>query len=116
MTAYFIKVIISAIIIVIVSEISRFNVTIGGLIKALPLISILSIIWVYIDSRDVKVISQLSLSTFWYVLPTLPMFLILPLLLKYKINFYISLCIAMIIMIIGFIIISMILKKWGYYL
>lgn len=113
---YILKVFISAIIIVIISEVSKFNATIGGLIKALPLVSILSMIWIYSDSKNTKIIADLSLSTFWYVLPTLPMFLILPLLLKYKINFYVSLGVSMIIMLIGFIITSYILKKFGYYL
>lgn len=114
MLNYIIKIFVSAIIIVIVSEISKVNTAIGGLIKALPLISILSMIWIYFDSKDTKIIASLSISTFWYVIPTLPMFLILPILLKYKINFYLSLSISIIIMLLGFITASIILKKLGY--
>jgi hypothetical protein len=114
MVYYIVKLFISAIIIVIVSEVSELNPTIGALIKALPLISVLSIIWVYADTKNIKTISTLSISTFWYVLPTLPMFLILPLLLKYKFNFYISLGVSILVMLIGFIVTSTILKKIGY--
>lgn len=82
-----IKVLITAILIVIVTEVSKRTGYLGGLIASLPLVSYLSIIWLYVEkdneAQAAKVISQHSVSVFWFVLPTLPFFLILPLLLKH---------------------------------
>jgi hypothetical protein len=88
------KVIISALIIAVVSEVAKQSAALGALIKSLPLISILAMIWLYVDTHDTAKISELSTSTFWLVLPTLPMFLVLPALLKSGVSFYPSLGIS----------------------
>lgn len=88
MTYYLLKLFVSAAIIVAVSEVAKVNVSLGALIKSLPLISILAMIWLYVDTQDTGRIAALSVSTFWLVLPTLPMFLVLPLLLKHGWGFY----------------------------
>ncbi len=111
---YILKLFISAGIIVAVSELAKTNATMGGLIKSLPLISILSMCWVYVATQNTDTIAKLSLSTFWYVLPTLPMFLVLPLLLKYRINFYTSLTLSIAVMLLGYIVTTIILKRFGY--
>ena len=113
MLLYTIKVIISAIIIVLVSEVSKMNATLGALIKSLPLISVLSILWIYLDTKNTSTISTLSTSTFWLVLPTLPMFLILPFLLKHKIGFYPALSMSLGVTVIFYIITVFILKRFG---
>lgn len=100
---YLIKLLISAAIIVAVSEVAKFNATLGGLIKSLPLISIIALIWVYIDTHDTAKTAALSTSTFWFVLPTLPMFLILPFLLGKGIGFYASLSISVFIMLLCYL-------------
>lgn len=82
-----IKILITATLIVIVTEVSKRTGYVGGLIASLPLVSYLSIIWLYVerdsDTKAIQVISQHSVSVFWFVLPTLPFFLILPWLLKH---------------------------------
>jgi hypothetical protein len=95
---YAVKVVLSAGIIVAVAEVAKFNVTLGALIKSLPLISILAMIWLYVDTRDTAKIAELSTGTFWLVLPTLPMFLVLPALLKHGLGFYSSLAISIVVM------------------
>lgn len=72
------KAVISAIIIVIVSETARRNPGTGGLIASLPLISVLGMIWLWRDTQDVARMADHSAATFWYVLPSLPMFLLIP--------------------------------------
>ena len=79
---YLIKLFLSAGIIVAVAEVSRFNATLGGLIKSLPLISLLAILWLYAETKDIDKVVTLSISTFWFVLPTLPFFIIFPLFIK----------------------------------
>ena len=77
-----INAVISAIIIVVVSETARRNPGTGALIASLPLISVLGMIWLWRDTQDVARMAEHSTATFWYVLPSLPMFLMIPLLLK----------------------------------
>ena len=114
MLLYAFKVIISAAIIVLVSEASKMNATLGAFIKSLPLISVLSMLWIYIDTKNTSIISTLSTSTFWLVLPTLPMFLILPLLLKHKVGFYPALTISIGIMVVLYVITTFVLKRFGF--
>lgn len=91
---YVIKVILAAIIIVVVTEVSKATPFIGALIKSLPIISIVSLTWLYLDTRDVALVASLSRSTFWLVLPTLPMFLALPWLLSLGVNYFVTLAVT----------------------
>ncbi|MEM7009804.1 MAG: DUF3147 family protein, partial [Thermodesulfobacteriota bacterium] len=68
-------------------------------LAALPLTSLLAMIWLYIDTKDAGRIADLSISIFWLVLPTLIFFLILPWLLRQQYNFWFSLVISSAIMI-----------------
>ena len=83
-----IKAVLSAIIIVIVSETARRNPGTGALIASLPLISVLGMIWLWRDTLDVARMAEHSTATFWYVLPSLPMFLLIPALLKRGVGFW----------------------------
>lgn len=86
-----IKAVVSAVIIVIVSETARRNPGTGALIASLPLISILGMIWLWRDTGDVQRLAEHSAATFWFVLPSLPMFLVIPMLLKRGLGFWPSL-------------------------
>lgn len=81
------KILITAVLIVIISEVSKRTGYLGGLIASLPLISYLSIIWLYVEGEDkartTEIISQHATSVFWFVLPTLPFFMLLPVLLRH---------------------------------
>jgi hypothetical protein len=76
------KAALSGIIIAIVSEVAARRPGLGALILSLPLVSILAIIWLWRDTGDVARIATLAEGTFWLVLPTLPMFLLFPALLR----------------------------------
>jgi hypothetical protein len=77
-----VKALVSGVIIAIASEIAKRSPDLGALILSLPLISILAFIWLWRDTGDHEGIAALAQSTFWFVLPTLPMFLVLPALLR----------------------------------
>lgn len=81
---YFIilKYIITAGIIVLVSELAKASDKLGALILALPLMTILTMIWIYVEGGGVSKVSNHAYYTFWYVLPTLPMFLVFPFLIS----------------------------------
>ena len=95
MTYYLVKIAVTTILIVAISEISRRSTFIGAVLASVPLVSVLAMVWLYIDTRDVARISTLSTSVFWLVIPSLALFLSLPLLLKHGVNFYLSLGISM---------------------
>lgn len=91
MTYLILKAALSGILAMLVSEVARRSPGIGGLVASLPLISIMAIIWLWQDTADTERIASLSEATFWYVLPTLPMFLVLPAMLRTGVGFWISL-------------------------
>jgi len=83
-----VKAALSGIIIAVASEVARRLPALGALILSLPLVSILAFIWLWQDGGDSERVAALAQSTFWYVLPTLPMFLLLPLLLRHGTAFW----------------------------
>lgn len=89
-----IKALLSGVIIATVSEVAKRNPAIGAIILSLPLISVLAFIWLWVDTSDKEGIAALAQSTFWFVLPTLPMFLVLPALLRGGIGFWPALGLA----------------------
>ena len=113
MLYYIVKLVLSAAIIVVVSEVAKVNTGLGALIKSLPLISIIAMIWLYADTRDTGKIAELSVSTFWLVLPTLPMFLVLPGLLRSGMSFYPSMAIAIGVMLACYAIMVPVLGRLG---
>ena len=87
MSFFLFKTIVTACMIAIVSELSRRFVLLSALLISLPLMSILTFIWVYIESRDPQKIITMSYEIFWLVFPSLTFFLILPFLLKLGVHF-----------------------------
>ncbi len=97
MRYYLLKLAISALLIVLISEVSKRFTLVGGLLASLPLVSYLAMIWLYVDTGSSQKVADLSWSIFWLVLPSLSLFIFLPLLLK-KLPFFPSLGIATAIM------------------
>ena len=83
-----IKATLSAIIIVAISEIGKRSPGFAALVASLPLVSVLGMIWLWRDTEDTARLSAHSAATFWYVLPSLPMFLFIPWLLDRGVPFY----------------------------
>jgi hypothetical protein len=89
-----IKAALSGAIVAAVSEIARRYPGWGGLLASLPLTSLLAAIWLWRDSHDPEKVAELSASVFWFILPSLPMFLVLPALLRSGIAFWLSMAIV----------------------
>ena len=83
-----IKALLSGVIVMAVSEIARRSPTFGALVASLPLVSLLGILWLWRDTADTNRIANHAEATFWYVIPSLPMFLALPALLRHGVNFW----------------------------
>jgi len=111
MIYYIIKKLISAVIIVVVSEIAKRSSLLGGLIASLPLTSILALIWLYFDTKNIQKVINLSESIFWLVIPSLILFVILPILLKKGVNFYLSLTISSVVMMAFYGVIMYVVQK-----
>ena len=86
-----IKAVLSGIIVAAVSEIARRNPGAGGLLASLPLVSVLGMIWLWRDTGDPVRMAAHAEATFWYVLPSLPMFLLIPVMLRSGWGFWPSL-------------------------
>ena len=108
-----IKAALSGVIIAIVSEVARRQPALGALIVSLPLVSILGILWLWHDTGDAERIAAHAQATFWYVLPTLPMFLLVPLLLRAGINFWPSLAAGCALTVLLYLITIWALAKFG---
>ena len=91
-----IKAAVSGIIVAAVSEIARRYPGWGGLVASLPLTSLLAFIWLWRDSRSAEQVAALSSSTFWFILPSLPLFLLFPLLVRSGLSFWAALAIAVV--------------------
>ena len=88
---YLLKTLIAAIVIVLTTELSKRSSSLAALLLALPIISVTSFIWIYYETQDKTKIAELSSQTFWYVIPSLPMFLLFSWLLRHDVNFFIAL-------------------------
>lgn len=94
MLYYIVKVIVSALLIVAIAEISKRSSLVGALLASVPLVSVLAMIWLYIDTRDADKVASLASGIFWLVLPSLALFIALPLLLRQGMDFYLSLALS----------------------
>jgi len=83
-----IKAAISGVIVALVSEVARRYPGWGGLIASLPLTSLLAMIWLWRDSGDSLRVAELSSSTLWFIIPSLPLFVVLPALLRSGMAFW----------------------------
>ena len=83
-----IRVLLSALVVVAVAEIAKRSTLFGALVASLPLTSILALIWLYQDTKDVSRVTTLSSEILWLVLPSLILFIVLPVLLKRGVTFY----------------------------
>lgn len=82
MLYYLLKLFLSAGVIVVVTEVAKRNNAAASIIHSLPLTSLLAFVWLYAETKDSALIGRHAFGTFWFVLPTLPMFLAMPWLIK----------------------------------
>ena len=113
MMYFIIKCVLSGIIIALVSEIAKRSPAFGALVASLPLISILAIIWLWRDTGDTTRIASHMEATFWYVIPSLPMFLLVPLLLRAGHSFWLSLAAGIVLTIVLYALTVMMAAKFG---
>lgn len=105
------KYLITAAVVVLISEIAKRSDKFGGLLAALPLVTVLTLIWLYIENQSNDKIANHAWFTFWYVLPTMPMFLAFPWLLE-RLGFWLTLIVSVCISLVFFLILAFVLKQF----
>jgi hypothetical protein len=114
MTLYLLKVVVSALVIVAVTELSkRGGAFWGGVLASLPLTSLLAFLWLYGETSDAMKVAALSWNIFWLVIPSLTLFVALPVLLRRGIGFQAALPISIVIMALAYLMTSAVLKRFG---
>jgi hypothetical protein len=88
MAAFAVRALLSGLIVAIVALIARRSPAFGALVASLPLVSLLAIIWLWRDTGDTERVAAHVEATFWYVLPSLPMFLLIPAGLRHGVGFW----------------------------
>ncbi|MBS1187208.1 MAG: hypothetical protein H6R04_1226 [Burkholderiaceae bacterium] len=102
----------TAAIVVIVSEIAKRSDKLGGLLAALPLVTLLALVWLHLEQQPQERIANHAWYTFWYVVPTLPMFLVFPLLLP-RLGFWPTLLACALLTMVCFALFALVLKHFG---
>ena len=107
-----IKYLTTAAIIVLVSEIAKRFDRIGALISSLPLVTLLVLIWLYVEKQPPEKLSNHAWYTFWYVLPTLPMFFLFPFILP-RLGFWLTLIAGVALTMVSFLLVALAARRIG---
>ncbi|WP_034950272.1 DUF3147 family protein [Erwinia oleae] len=111
----FTKYALTALLVVLISETAKHNDRLGGLLAALPLVTVLVLIWMKLEGLPQAKIAAHAWYTFWYVVPTLPMFILFPFFYQ-RIGFWPTLAISCAMTIVIFLLWARLLKRFGVYL
>lgn len=112
MTYVIFKYLITAAVVVLVSELAKASDKLGGFIAALPLITVLALVWLHVENQPITKVANHAYYTFWYVIPTLPMFLLFPYLLP-KWGFWPTLIGCIVFTLVVFYLYVLVLKNFG---
>jgi hypothetical protein len=113
MLAFSIRALLSGIMIAAISTVARRYPAGGALIASLPLVSVLGMIWLWHDRPDSENMAAHAEATFWYVLPSLPMFLLIPALLRRGIDFWVALLAGCALTIAAYLVTILIAARFG---
>ena len=108
-----VKAVVSAALIVAVSEIAKRSPALGALIASLPLVSVLGMLWLWRDTGDDARLAAHAEATFWYVLPSLPMFLLIPALIRAGVAFPLALIAGVALTVVLYVGMTAALARFG---
>lgn len=109
-----VKLLVSAAVIVVVTKVQVFNDRLSALLIALPFTSLVAMVWMQAEKQSAQRIANHAEGTFWFVLPTLPMFLVLPWLLRHGWNFWPALLACCVLTIGLFWLTVVVLRHFGF--
>lgn len=113
MLYYVTKVAVTALLVVLISEVAKRSSFLGAVLASVPLTSVLAMLWLYLDTGDAAKVSALAGSVFWLVLPSLALFVALPLLLAKGVNFYLGLVVSIAITALCYWLMVTLLRLYG---
>lgn len=113
MWQYVVKVVLTATVVVVVAGIAKRSAFWGAAIASLPLTSLLAFIWLYVDTGSAQRVADLSQGIFWLVLPSLTLFILLPLLLRVGVEFWLSLGISCVATALAYFAMTWLLGRLG---
>jgi len=108
-----VKIVLTAGVIVVVTKVQEFSDRLSALLIALPLTSLLAMVWMHGSGQSPQRIANHAEGTFWFVLPTLPMFLVLPWMLRHGWNFWLALAANALLTVACFWGLVVMLRRWG---
>ncbi len=108
-----VKILVTAILIVVVGKVQLFSDRISALLIALPFTSLIAMFWMHQQGQSTQRIANHAEGTFWFVLPTLPMFLLIPWMLRNGWSFWPALLTNCVVTVVLFWLLVVILRKWG---
>jgi len=103
---------VTAFMVVLISEVAKRSDRLGGLIAALPLVTLLVLIWMKLEGQPAEKITAHAWYTFWYVVPTLPMFILFPFIYP-RFGFWLTLLFSSGVTVILFVLWALLLKRFG---
>jgi F0F1-type ATP synthase assembly protein I len=106
------KYLLTAAVVVFVSELAKRSDRLGGFVSSLPLVTFLILIWLYVENQPQEKIANHAWYTFWYVVPTLPMFLAFPALLP-RIGFWLTMLASIVITVVCFGLFAEVVRRFG---
>ena len=106
------KYLITAAVVVLVSEVARRSDRLGGLLGALPLVTLMALVWLHVEKQSPLKIANHAWYTFWYVVPTLPMFLVFPALLP-RLGFWPTMGVCVLITLVSFGVFALLVRRFG---
>jgi hypothetical protein len=112
-TRFILKILISSIFIAASTELARRSTLFGAVLISLPVTSVLAIIWLYRDTGDIAQVQNYSMGIFWAVIPSLILFVSLPLFLKQGIRFEFSLGLSCLATFLSYLLFGFLLSKFG---
>lgn len=108
-----VKVVLTAVLVVAIVELAKRSTLAGAVLASVPLTSVLAMIWLYVDTADAEKVAGLATGIFWLVLPSLALFIALPLLLRAGWSFWLSLSAATALTVACYLAMLALLKRLG---
>lgn len=113
MLYYIVKIVVSALLILAISEIAKRHSGFAALIASLPLTSLLAFVWLHMESTPSGRIADLSMEIFWLVIPSLVLFIAFSFLIRQGMNFWVSLAISVTATSCSYLVFIPILRRFG---
>jgi hypothetical protein len=112
-TAFVVRALLSGLIVAAIALIARRSPVAGAVVASLPLVSVLGMIWLWHDTGDRVRLAAHAEATFWYVLPSLPMFLLIPVLLRHGVAFPAALLAGCAVTVLLYLVTAAVVARFG---